>query len=267
MAKRKTPFLRGLVPLLVLAASLSAVLLFLLDPYLFHAEPSPAPEDQGEEIAVEGIEAPFEEPADRKEDEAVEEIEAPPLEPAPVEKEEESILPPLEYGARGFLVDLSTGRMIRDLPFFVEAYAPTDPRGVVRAEVALGEGEFFLPSLRFGTYSIWAVAEGYAPFFGALECPREGRVALGLVPAGRVRIRITDAYARRLSRVAIQDLSKRDPCAPDLLIVRPEGGYQVVGGVKRGLQTLAVGAPRFDYLRMEVEFTPGEERSYWAVLE
>lgn len=246
---------------------MAAVLLFLLDPYLFHAEPSPALEDQGEENAVEVIEIPFEDPVEGAEDEAVGVVEVPPSKPAPSEEEEERILPPLEYGARGFLVDLSTGRMIRDLPFFVEAFSSTDPRGVMRAEVAVGEGEFFLPSLRFGTYTIWAVAEGYAPFFGVLECPGEGRAALGLVPAGRVRIRITDAYARRLSRVAIQDLSKRDPCTPDLIIVREEGSYQVVGGVKRGLRTLAVGAPRFDYLRMDVEFTPGEERSYWAVLE
>ena len=123
-------------------------------------------------------------------------------------------LPEVETTRRGIEPHI-LGKKIRDVPYFVKAVSHSMPGGPLSARIDRRSGEFSFSSLLFGTYILWATAEGYAPTFGVVEVPMNGRFDLGLEPAGTIRLRIMDPYARRLDPIAIQNATLLDPCAPD----------------------------------------------------
>jgi hypothetical protein len=172
-----------------------------------------------------------------------------------------------DFHAEGMIMDVQTARPITDRRFTVHAYSPVDPRSPLEGSVDPASGCYRLSGLQFGPYCLWVCVEGYLPAWTLIEAPLTGRAALWLEPAGRVRIKVTDHYACKLSQAWVQRPGVQAPLFPPLDLCRREEGYLVVDGLKAGRPSLRIGAPGYEHKVVKVLVTQDQIHSYWIVFD
>lgn len=235
------PLYRNLVSFVLVAASLGVVSLYLLNPVLV-GEPAPVMEE---------VEPPAPPPVA---------IEPPVVEEETIEEEEV-----VEATVRGLLRDMDTGALIRDVE--VEARSPADPSSPLLASIDATTGRFTLAGMKLCPYQVTARAEGYVPAWIEVVPPLDSGLEFLLQPAGTVRVRVTDRYARRLKKVTFRENVQSSPQAPEALSYRFDGGYFLVHGLPLGARELVVTAEGYESVCLEARVDRDVVHTYWAVFE
>lgn len=167
----------------------------------------------------------------------------------------------------GILIDKRTGRLLEDASFSVEAFSQKDWHSPVPAELSSSQGKFVLSGLSAGEYEVLVQADGYAPLRSRVAIPAAREIRFELDTSGMVRIRVTDAYARRLEPERIR-LIDDDGGDPEQRLSRSfENGYQVVTGLSDGIHSLQIEVPGYAPHKLEALVDPEEPRSYWVIVE
>jgi len=93
--------------------------------------------------------------------------------------------------------------------------------------------------------------------------PLDGRIALFLEPACKVKVRVTDRRARRIMDAAFRELGHGSRALDHGF----EDGSYVVEGLRPGTSALAVESERYGSLVLEVRADRDVVHAYWAVFE
>ncbi len=189
-----------------------------------------------------------------------------PADPVVEEAPEEPFLA-IEYMAGGTVFDAETGEVLTGKALFVEVLSGGVPPRAVKTVVNPETGRFELSGLPFGSVQLLVSAEGYLPAARNLAVPLEGALIIGLVRGGTVRIRVTDEFSRRLKKVRFFLPGWEGHGAPVSLIARSEGGLHVLKGLEEGDQKLLLAAEGYEVLSMDVRVSREEAHTYWAVLD
>jgi hypothetical protein len=238
MTSLNIPLYRNIVSFVLVGASLCVVSLYLLNPVLA-GKPAPVREEV---------------------------VEPPPpveIEPPMIVEEEEEEAEVVEATVRGLLRDMDTGALIEGVE--VEARSPADANS---PRIAVIDGSrFTLEGLKLCPYQVTARAEGYLPVWTELVPPMESRLELLLKPAGTVRVRVTDRYARRLKNVTFREEVTPSPDLPEVLSYRFDEGYFLVHGLPLGARRLVVEAEGYDSVCLDARVERDVVHTYWAVFE
>lgn len=264
----ESPLFRNLITWSIIAGSTLAVVLFISHP-IFSNDRSPA---GGEELPEPPEPPVLEEQPAEEESETGFELQngGQPAgdDPGPlaVEPFEESFRS-MTFSVSGVVVDLAGGKPVTNRPFRVTAFSPGSAGGPIEAEVDRRTGRFVFTGLCFGPHILSASVEGYLVSWGDMMIPMEGRKTIGLERGGTVRIKATDAYARRLKEIRIWRAAGPETLFMEPLSSRMEDGFHVLSGLPEGVHELHLEAPDFERLILSVQVSKEEEHTYWALFD
>ena len=261
----ESPLFRNLITWAIIAGSTLAVVLFLSHP-IFSNDRRPSGEEKPPDPPVQEVQPAEEEgmPGNEVQDEGESTGDDPdPLAVEPIEEMFRS----MTFSAGGVVYDLAGGRPVTNRPFRVTAFSPGSTGGPIEAEVDSRTGAFVFTGLPFGPHVISASVEGYLVYWGNLMVPMEGRTTIGLERGGTIRIKATDAYARRLKDIRIWKASRPGALFLEPLSSRMENGYHVISGLPEGAHELHLEAPDFGRMVLSVQVSREEERTYWALFD